>query len=1370
MFSALILIIPIWGVTENLCSQPENIPVTDLEPNAPFTKNDLAQYSTHCFRTPVHANSVIIEASVTGLTGNPTVVGDWTPSCPPNDSKNYGGFAIWSKPSFTEAGTQRTPVSVPNGNDQYYTCVTTYSEQGCDFVITVYVEEDSVRSPAIIPLGVPSIWMLDQDARTFRLSKDNQIAGGRNPELDTEFILTPLEGEAHMKRIDCTDATKELNQKSDLRRRLDPERELKSDDNSIESEGTNWLKVNKQNDDICIKVLGKRGELISLEASQGIRTVAHTIPLTVRIPAKEECSGPLQTVVNPKTSITLVATNNLIIYADLKTASKDSFKWKGEKGYLDVPHEDFDELTENGELHFRVCLSTQPVSEDVYTFITTSSGSNSMITLPEGQALRKESKHQNHDATGRWQDFRFFIPSTEAYSTFTLKANAINSESTKIIMVADIVHYSHNPKAYRWSVPIPYQSNAELTFTLDPSEAKNSDGTVHLIDCRPPCFLYATLFSFDHERQNEKTEYDIELISDFSLVEIQDGINMPQTLGAGRKQNFHYAFPPISKDLKNPNAAAGSHRTVLTSPVLLSTSCTRGAIKFRVSSRYNFQPDPNYTTAWGKEVVLLDPELHLLRDALRTSSDTANTAEESSRQDSEGGLYIQLHNQDDKISAECVLNVRLEHEVEKLQNGGSPINGAFRRNEWNRYQVELLGGKDTKDQKLHINLEALAGDPNLYVSYSDPYVTGRNAVKTSEMKGSDTIDISTNIEEWTGKVYISVSAEEESAYNLNVYWGADPVISLVDGIRTHVSMNKGEDEMISVNAAGEVRIEVLTGAITMCPKAPNAATVFKELCVQLNAKEARNRLSNLILPSAMYINLKSEEDDTKAIIWGAMEAALTISEGEVVRDRLEPSTEKRIKTRRYQIFVLPLVHRIHISVNPEDQTVALHTMELRARIGGGDPHSEVWPFNASYEGEHLILDFTGKDARRLANRWLDLEVIVSIGSPPGRAYKFLKEPLDYTLSVDYGALQLEDQELLLDAPVLPVNTSLFSSKLYSFAEEDRVNHMLTIMECMNSIRVLAGPSIENMTDIGFDEKNITDRGAAEELVHQLRPDDKIALIITESGHNDAVLGDSSYEVGLKSINMEVTPNTPVVDTKLIVSPRPASQLGYQVSFNIPDNASKVRAYFIKRKLVGVFHLTSPCGLRAMENTVINLKDNDQDEDAELYRENLRVEEVPVKKGRTTILAPWGATDEEWAANVMWEFPDGSSEVGQVTGNFDVTKTELRGINTPSFLNGLPIPIKNTDHLMHMIMIFGLCYCFLGFLYNRKVYRLQGVQAIPGLSSFVSVRRYDPQLEVPLQRANDPYMPLEEFYQPPKLPAAMEPLEQTSSAAGIGSGI
>lgn len=99
------------------------------------------------------------------------------------------------------------------------------------------------------------------------------------------------------------------------------------------------------------------------------------------------------------------------------------------------------------------------------------------------------------------------------------------------------------------------------------------------------------------------------VLSRYSMMELKEDEGAEQTLGPAQRQDFHYRFPAMDKSELGPPRAL--------SPVLIGVSCPLGAVKFQVSSTRSFDDDPSKTTKLGKDIVLLDPRLDIMRDAAK---------------------------------------------------------------------------------------------------------------------------------------------------------------------------------------------------------------------------------------------------------------------------------------------------------------------------------------------------------------------------------------------------------------------------------------------------------------------------------------------------------------------------------------------------------------------------------------------------------------------------------------------------------------------------------------------------------------------------------------------------------------------------------
>lgn len=604
---------------------------------------------------------------------------------------------------------------------------------------------------------------------------------------------------------------------------------------------------------------------------------------------------------------------------------------------------------------------------------------------------------------------------------------------------------------------------------------------MHEIDCLPPCYIYVTCYA---STVNGTASYDISLSAEGSVSQLVDEVGSEQTLGPLESQDFYYRL--LNKK----------------DPILLGVSCPEGQIAFKVSNTRSFDLSEEHTTALGKEVALLASTSEIVQNA----NDV---------------LYIRVMNIEAK-PATFVVTCRNER-CEELKNGGTPLNAALRPKEINHYVASIPGGPSLPNQHVRIVVEALAGNPNIYVSITDPHVDPQSAQWNSEAEGSDEINLNSTTEEWTGKVYIGVSSIDESAYSLIATWGKQTVETLLDGVRAKGRV--GETQYYKMDGAGDLRLSVLTGSVMVCVKEPSSTNLCQNV--------SRDQVAAFTTNASQIFEVSGLEIPATFHIWALISAPLTLHDGEMCRDRLELNGQPH-RSRLFQNFILP-GSLIQVTVSPERCSDCL---TLRGRRSG----EENWSFEGTQDGDNLVLKLNQEESARLENRWLEILVDATAD-------------INYTITVDCGQMHLESQEILMGAPPLPITTPLSDSRLFRFdVGEDAY---LYLAQCLHQVRVATGRSAQKL-----------DRVHNASRAFKLKEHEHFALITSLTSTSDN--GEAIYEVSIRS-----SPNSLRARDGLVLR---ANDI---VSIPVISEALRMTAFFVREDFGGLYHIDTLCGLRAM---------------------------------------------------------------------------------------------------------------------------------------------------------------------------------------------
>ena len=394
---------------------------------------------------PMFAESVLVEASVTGLRGNPNIFGGWeereiVDMIASNLAPvNSGGYHIYSEFFST----------VPPNRNSFFVCVTTFATQGSDYVLLASVSDATAWvSPSLGLLsGFPVTWRLEgRDYEDFILG---DLRGGQ-----VRISLTPLGGEVDLLvSSDCVSSNVLARAATD---------------------GPEYLLVDTgELTSVCIRVHTRdfAAEFVLL-ASTGLNDLmylAQSIPITGQIGVSS-----FRAHFNTGTDTFLItrragAEKNVEFAVD---TVENGDAWTSQNGRLEISKSALEGRV-GGMLFIKLVVGESDDDSANSLFQMTLTSHNSVETLAEGIPIETTVEGEN-----RFRDYRVWIPGGSKFTT--VFADSCLDGSGLGIFVGQ-VRTSHDPRGYTWNT---MTGSNELVLPV-------SD----LSDCLDGCYLYISLKS-----------------------------------------------------------------------------------------------------------------------------------------------------------------------------------------------------------------------------------------------------------------------------------------------------------------------------------------------------------------------------------------------------------------------------------------------------------------------------------------------------------------------------------------------------------------------------------------------------------------------------------------------------------------------------------------------------------------------------------------------------------------------------------------------------------------------------------------------------------------------------------------------------------
>lgn len=1011
-----------------------------LELGVPVVVPDLERGNTRCFviRLPEY-KEVRILASAVGLAGTPIIAGGWVPTVPDYATPRSGYHTLaWD-------GPRKSP--------QFYVCMRTDSEQGCDALLTVVAGNTSSTVPPIqLRPNYPSVWRLD--GRPNGRSSPDSLWFTVQAEYLTNLRISavPVEGEANMEIFDEMPRNPQFQMSGEVRCGPDL---LLANSTLIGPDIVDlFAKLQKRqlggmetSHSFCIKVTGNGVVAITASKSPG-PFIAPFVPVAGRFHAMEAGAQPpcefFQLLVNNRADVSVTATaednSQLSLSAWLPaTESMEARQWEGHTplgaidGVLLVQAGD-GALPDGQEtcLTVSVCRKALGVRQERTRFWVTGTTDSGVLTLEDGlPATVPENK-------GQWRDFRFLVPGGGAKpAEVTISATS----SGKVRLVADTARFPQAPDAYRWSSP--NASHATLRLTTDP---KLVSADVHLIDCRFPCFLFLSAKA-EAAKPSGVAEFQLTATSDAGkemnlLLEAQE---LEETLVAGESQVFRY------RTLHNVSGA-----------VLFSLDTHQGSATLTVSADPRFPDSPSMTSRAAKDVILLEPYSEIFRSAVARSKGKMPV------------LYLKVSS---ASTASFTLVARAEGDAKVMWNGDQ-ANGAVQPGGYDRFRLFVGSAADLKKPvQVTIEVTPFTGQPAIYVA-CEP-----NRFPTSQHhdwgrlleEGQGNVVFTSNSHRFRpGWVYFTLTSREKAAYKVQVSWG-NTTVELQDGVEEmgHLMADDVRPFTIAVPSSSStappplvIRAEALVGAISLCvAELPGSAGAEKHVCRQLAVANASGH-AELGL-AAMDIEMLDVQKVGKLLLLVAglhhvasdfalrvlaSRPSLLAAERDLLVDSLGPPCCRP--------SAAPLLHRryLHYLRLGSGQDLAL---ELRALGLGSFKGATIKARESGSKLPWALVASAGeaRESGELLKCSIDLRALLSKGGQQTMWLEFeleVQRPLNYTLHLQSSpsAPRAVETRLLPNVRVA-ADVSSVQSKKYEFdlgsGKETKGGWSLRMQECYGHV-------------------------------------------------------------------------------------------------------------------------------------------------------------------------------------------------------------------------------------------------------------------------------------------------------------------------------
>jgi len=683
----------------------------------------------------------------------------------------------------------------------YYVCVATHSKQGCDAILTVALARvsDHRQDPIWLKASYPSIWPIGDggaapSSLTFLVKADVV-------DDPVQVSAVPVSGASTLKVFGTQDCGGKPLSSSNL-------------------DGPDIVDV-PYRDLICINVTGTG--VVALTA--GSRSSGAFITPAVQTEGRLKGSKckVMRLKVKEQTGMTVTATSvdgsELTVTAALER-QKLANLWRGvsppggEGAVLVVKAAEIMKASlaagMQGDvcLSVKVCLDSHAQSSDEsklgvpfwLTAVTDSEVSQLEDGIPFGTSMPSTQKLHGK-AVPMWREFRYLVPGGAA------KPKEIvirGSTSGQAFLVADTKRIPFDPRSFRWtsgrnsSLPV-------IRLTTDPELASRE---VHLVDCRPPCFVYTAAHAFTPGHHDMDTDLQITVGSDQASVKpLLENQPLQLTLAGREAHIFRYSLADKI------------------SPAIFSVSCSEGAVEFSASAVSSFPVDSELTTPTAEDVILLEDYSDVYKTATRKAASGMAPA-----------LYVRVRTTSESPSTFTIVGRKLG-DANVLRNA-EETRGAVDSQGYDRYRFFVSDVEAKQPVEVSVSLQVLAGKPEVFVACEPNLFPHRHNYNWGgQIDGEGVIEFTTSSTHFRpGWVYIGVASTHSSAFSLRVKWG-NSTLRLQDGMEEIGTLTAKESYAYFLYVTSNqiiyrsvlLRAEALVGAIEVCVHAvdtgvPNGAS------------------------------------------------------------------------------------------------------------------------------------------------------------------------------------------------------------------------------------------------------------------------------------------------------------------------------------------------------------------------------------------------------------------------------------------------------------------------------------------------------------------------------------------------------------------
>jgi hypothetical protein len=444
---------------------------------------------------PVSAVRVRLTASVVGLTGNPNIFGGWDQQsvlasvqsnlAPPNS----GGYHVLSE-----------TLDIPSGGaSSYYICVTTFSTQGSDFLLTAAAQDVSGWLPMEVGLidGYPVVWRLEGEGVNyvdFKLPLDTSAH-------NLTVSLIPLSGEVDLRVSECSSWSSALGVSADI--------------------GPDFLSIAipPEYDSICLRVhsdiysdsvsaefsLVATRNLLGPFMAQSLPVVGKGAPFQARAYFNADTDMTVSArVVGSDTTLS----DKLFIDAG---TSPGEIAWKTSPGSSNLEISKTALKDRNSDI---IYFSVTNDNSELLSLTSTTFGS--VETLEDGIPVSVTVSDSNF----RFRDFRVWFPRDA--SLLTIQGDS-SEDGSGLGLFASTTRTSHDPRGYTWNT---MASTNEIFLTSDAKYLTDAKSNFHLVPCTN-CYVYISVKScvVENGKCSERgvSKYVLTASTDKTVVELFEG-------------------------------------------------------------------------------------------------------------------------------------------------------------------------------------------------------------------------------------------------------------------------------------------------------------------------------------------------------------------------------------------------------------------------------------------------------------------------------------------------------------------------------------------------------------------------------------------------------------------------------------------------------------------------------------------------------------------------------------------------------------------------------------------------------------------------------------------------------------------------------